>query len=58
MIVLLVVLAAGLLLAVGSASADPSIQSKREQAQAIMAELQQLDASLGQTIESYNYANI
>ena len=58
MIVVLVVLAAGLLLAVGSASADPSIQSKREQAQAIMAELQQLDASLGQTIESYNYANI
>ncbi|HZN21773.1 MAG TPA: NlpC/P60 family protein, partial [Gaiellaceae bacterium] len=58
MIVLLVVLAAALLLAVGSASADPSIQSKREQAQAIMAELQQLDASLGQTIESYNYANI
>ena len=58
MIVLIAALAAGLLLAVGQASADPSIKSKREQAQAIMAELQQLDSSLSQTIESYNYANI
>jgi cell wall-associated NlpC family hydrolase len=56
--VLFAALAAGLLLAVGSASADPSVKSKREQAQAIIGELQQLDASLAQTIESYNYANI
>jgi cell wall-associated NlpC family hydrolase len=56
--VLFAALAAGLLLAVGSASADPSISSKRAQAEAIMVELQQLDADLAQTIEAYNYANI
>jgi cell wall-associated NlpC family hydrolase len=55
---LFAVLTVGLLLAVGSASADPSISSKRAQAEAIMAELQQLDADLSQTIEAYNYANI
>jgi cell wall-associated NlpC family hydrolase len=57
-IVLFVALAAGLLLAVGSASADPSVSSKRAQAEAIMAEVQQLDESLALSIESYNYANI
>jgi cell wall-associated NlpC family hydrolase len=57
-IVLFVAFAAGLLLAVGSASADPSISSKRAQAEAIMAEVQQLDESLALSIESYNYANI
>jgi cell wall-associated NlpC family hydrolase len=57
-IVLFVALAAGLLLAVGSASADPSISSKRAQAEAIMAEVQQLDESLALSIEAYNYANI
>jgi cell wall-associated NlpC family hydrolase len=51
-------LAGALLLAVGPASADPDIRSKREQAQAIMAELQQLDLSLAVTIEAYNYANV
>jgi len=49
---------AGLLLAVGSASADPSIRDKRAQAQAILAEVQQLDSSLEQAIEAYNYANV
>ena len=58
MIVLFVALAAGLLLAVGSASADPSVQSKRAQAEAIMAQVQQLDVSLEQSVEAYNYANI
>ncbi len=51
-------LAAALLLAVGPASADPSIQSKQEQAQAILGELDQLDMDLAQSIESYNYANV
>jgi peptidoglycan DL-endopeptidase CwlO len=55
--VLLAALAVALLLAAGSASADP-IQSKREQAQAIMVELQSLDADLGLTIEAYNAANV
>jgi cell wall-associated NlpC family hydrolase len=57
-IVVLAALAGGLLFAAGSASADPDIQSKREQAQAIMAELQSLDASLAVSIEAYNYANV
>jgi cell wall-associated NlpC family hydrolase len=57
-VVLVVALAAGLLLAVGSATADPDIQSKREQAQAIIAELELLDQSLAVTIEAYNGANV
>jgi cell wall-associated NlpC family hydrolase len=57
-IVLLAALAGGLLLAAGSASADPDIQSKQAQAQAIMAELQNLDSSLAVAIEAYNYANV
>jgi peptidoglycan DL-endopeptidase CwlO len=57
-IVLLAALAAALLLAAGSATADPDIQSKREQAQAIMVELQNLDASLGVAIEAYDGANV
>lgn len=52
-----VVLAAGLLLAVGQASAQ-TVSSKREQAQAILVEVQQLDAELASTIEAWNYANI
>ena len=55
--VLFAALAAGLLLAVGSASGQ-SVTSKRAQAEAIMAEVQQLDSSLEQSIESYNLANV
>lgn len=47
----------GLLLAVGSASAQ-SIQSKREQAQAIMAQIEQLDLEVAQAAEAWNLANI
>ena len=54
---ILAALAAGLLLAVGPAAAD-EITSKREQARAILAEVQELDSSLARSIESYNYANI
>jgi cell wall-associated NlpC family hydrolase len=57
-VVVLGALAAAVSVAVGPASADPSIRSKREQAQAIVAQVQQLDADLAQTIESWNYANI
>jgi cell wall-associated NlpC family hydrolase len=53
----LVALAAALLLAAGSASAQ-TVTSKREQAQAILAEVQQLDMDLSSTIEAWNYANI
>ena len=50
--------AAALLLAAGSASADPDIQDKQAQAQAIIAELENLDMSLGASIEAYNGANV
>jgi cell wall-associated NlpC family hydrolase len=53
-----VVFTAGLLLAAGSASADPSIQDKQAQAQAIMAQLESLDMNLAVAIEAYNYANV
>jgi peptidoglycan DL-endopeptidase CwlO len=56
--VLLGVVTAALLLAVGPATADPDIQSKRAQAQAILAELDQLDQSLAVSIEAYNGANV
>jgi peptidoglycan DL-endopeptidase CwlO len=55
--VLLTALVAGLLLAVTPAAADP-IGSKREQAQAIMAEMQQLDADVARAAEAWNFANI
>jgi peptidoglycan DL-endopeptidase CwlO len=56
--VFLVVVTAGLLLAAGSASADPDIQDKQAQAQAIIAEIENLDMSLAVSIEAYNYANV
>jgi peptidoglycan DL-endopeptidase CwlO len=55
--VFLAAIAGGLLLAAG-ASADPGIQDKQEQAQAIIAELQSLDANLGLAIEAYNGATV
>jgi cell wall-associated NlpC family hydrolase len=42
---------------VGAASAQ-TISSKREQAQAIAEEVEQLDMDLASTIEAWNYANI
>jgi cell wall-associated NlpC family hydrolase len=58
MIALIVALAAGLMLAVGSASADPTVSSKRAQAQAILAEVHELDSSLEKSVEAWHYANI
>jgi cell wall-associated NlpC family hydrolase len=58
MIVLIVALAAGLLLAVGPASADPTIESKRVQAEAIMGEMQQLDVDIAEMAEAWNLAKI
>lgn len=56
-VLVLAAFAAVLLLAVGPASAQ-TVSSKREQAQAILAEVQQLDMDLAGTIEAWNYANI
>jgi peptidoglycan DL-endopeptidase CwlO len=55
--VALLALLAALLTAVASATANPSIQSKRAQAQAVLAQIHQSDAQLEKAIESYNYAN-
>ena len=56
-VTVLAVFTAGLLLAVGPA-AGQTVTSKREQAQAILAEVQQLDSDLSRTIEAWNYAQI
>jgi cell wall-associated NlpC family hydrolase len=53
----LLALLAALLTAVASATANPSIQSKRAQAQAVLAQIRQSDMQLEKAIESYNYAN-
>jgi cell wall-associated NlpC family hydrolase len=43
----------------GSAGADPpSLASKQSRAQAVLAQVQQIDASLGRAVEAYNLANI
>jgi cell wall-associated NlpC family hydrolase len=50
----------GLLVALAAASpafADPSVASKRAEAQRIMSELQQMDAQLEHAIEAYNLAS-
>jgi cell wall-associated NlpC family hydrolase len=49
--------AAGLLLAVGPASGQ-SIQSKQAQAQAIIAQVQQLDSNVERAAEQYDLANV
>jgi cell wall-associated NlpC family hydrolase len=47
-----------LLVGAGAATADPSISSKRQQAQAIIAQIREMDSSLSHAIESYNLANV
>jgi cell wall-associated NlpC family hydrolase len=41
-----------------AATADPTIESKREQAQAVLGEIRELDSGLSKAIEAYNYANV
>ncbi len=53
-----VALLAALLTLVASATANPSIQSKRAQAQAVLAQISQSDVELERAIEAYNYANV
>ena len=54
----LVALAATILSVAASATANPSIRSKRQQAQAVLAQIHESDAELEQAIEAYNYANV
>jgi peptidoglycan DL-endopeptidase CwlO len=51
-------IASFLIVGTGPATADPSISSKRQQAQAIIAQIQEMDSNLSHAIESYNLANI
>ena len=53
-----VALVAALLTVAAAATANPSIQSKRAQAQAVLAQISQSDIELEHAIESYNYANV
>ncbi|HEX2304644.1 MAG TPA: NlpC/P60 family protein [Gaiella sp.] len=58
LVVALAALATALLVGVSAATADPSISSKREQAQAILGQVREMDSQLSHAIESYNLANI
>jgi cell wall-associated NlpC family hydrolase len=46
------------LIAAVPAFADPSVSSKRAEAERVMGEMQQLDASLEQAVEQYNLATV
>jgi cell wall-associated NlpC family hydrolase len=50
--------AAAVLVAVTSATADPSIASKQEQARAVLAQVQEMDMQLERAVEAYNGATI
>ncbi len=49
---------AAILVGVGSASADPSVDGKRAQAQAVLEQVRALDSKLAKAAEAYNLANI
>jgi cell wall-associated NlpC family hydrolase len=46
------------LFAVASASAAPTVASKQAEARQVLAQIQQIDQSLGPAIEAYNLANV
>ena len=54
----LAVVCLSVLTVVSSSTADPSIKSKRAQAQAVLAQIEAAQPQLEQAIESYNYANV
>jgi cell wall-associated NlpC family hydrolase len=54
----LAALFATFVVAVSSAGADPTIASKRAQAQAILDQVRELDSRVGKAAEAYNLANI
>jgi len=49
---------AAFLLVAASASATPGVASKQAQARQVLAQIQQIDDSLGVAVESYNLANV
>ncbi|CAN5373177.1 C40 family peptidase [soil metagenome] len=44
--------------ATASASAEPGVDAKQSQAQAVLAQIDQIDRSLGPVVEAYNLANV
>lgn len=44
--------------AAASASADPGVDAKQAQAQQVLAQIDQIDRSLGPAVEAYNFANV
>ena len=58
LVLVLTALSAFLLVGSGPATADPSIASKRQQAQAVLGQIRELDSRLGQASESWNLATI
>jgi peptidoglycan DL-endopeptidase CwlO len=46
------------MVAAASASADPGVQAKQAQAQRVLAQIDQIDRSLGPAVEAYNFANV
>ena len=57
-ILALVAVCLSVLAVASSPTANPSITSKREQAQAVLAQIAATQPQLEQSIESYNYANV
>jgi cell wall-associated NlpC family hydrolase len=49
---------AAALASVKTASADPTIEGKRAEAQSVLAQIQEIDGQLAQAIEAYNHANV
>jgi peptidoglycan DL-endopeptidase CwlO len=52
------ILVAAALASVKTAAADPTIAGKRAEAQAVLAQIQEIDGELAHTIEAYNHANV
>jgi len=50
--------AIGVMVAAASASADPGVEAKQAQARDVLAQIDQIDRSLGPAVEAYNLANV
>jgi cell wall-associated NlpC family hydrolase len=55
---LVIALAAACAMTAASATADPSVASKQAEAQSVLGQIQELDASLERAVEAYNLANV
>ena len=46
------------MVAAATAGADPGVEAKQAQAQQVLAQIDQIDRSLGPAVEAYNFANV